>query len=187
MIANFKQNLEQIRKRVTEEVERGAVTPNYEADPELALRLLNEALATELICVLRYQSHYYLASGIHAPAVAAEFKEHAEQEQEHVEWIAQRIRELNGIPDFNPHGLLERGHTEFHEAETLLDLILEDLVAERIAIESYREMIRYFGDKDPTSRRLFEKILAHEEEHAHDLADLITSLDPTEGPGQPHT
>jgi bacterioferritin len=137
---------------------------------------LNEALATEIVCVLRYKRHYYMASGIHAQAVAEEFLEHAGEEQAHADLIAERITQLDGEPDLNPDGLLTRSHSEYIEGEGLVDMIKEDLVAERIAIDSYAEMIRYIGEDDPTTRRMLEGILATEEEHADDLRTLIQAL-----------
>jgi bacterioferritin len=159
-------------------VEKGAVTSGYKVDLNTAIKLLNEALATEIVCTLRYRRHYFMANGIHAKSVADEFLEHANQEQEHADWIAERIRQLGGEPDFNPEGLLMRSHAQYVEGSSLVDMIKEDLVAERIAIESYMEMIRFFGDGDPTSRRLMEKILEVEEEHADDMATLLDTLDP---------
>lgn len=169
----FLSDIKEIRRRARQHMERGAVTENYKGDLETSLRLLNEALATELVCVLRYKRHHYMASGIHAQAVANEFLEHASEEQSHMDQIAARIIQLNGAPNFNPDGLLMRSHSEYVEGQTLSDMIKEDLVAERIAIESYSEIIRYFGDKDPTSRRLMEEILAKEEEHAEDMKTLL--------------
>jgi bacterioferritin len=141
------------------------------------VRLLNEALATEIVCTLRYRRHYYMASGIHSQAVAAEFAQHAKEEEQHAAMIAERITQLNGAPDFNPVGLLMRSHAEYVEGRSLVDMIKEDLIAERIAIESYSEMTRYFGDRDPTSRRLMEQILEVEEEHADDMKTLLETLD----------
>ena len=140
------------------------------------LKLLNEALATEIVCVLRYKRHYFMAKGIHAEGVAAEFLEHANEEQGHADQIAQRIVQLGGEPDFSPDGLSSRSHAEYVEGDTLDDMIKEDLVAERIAIDSYREIISYLGDDDPTTRRLMEEILAMEEEHADDLANLVEDM-----------
>jgi len=140
------------------------------------VKLLNEALATEIICVLRYKRHYFMAKGIHAESVAAEFQEHAAEEQEHADRIAERITQLGGAPDFSPEGLATRSHAEYVEGDSLTDMIKEDLVAERIAIDSYREMAEYFGTKDITTRRLMEEILAKEEEHADDLASLLEDL-----------
>jgi bacterioferritin len=169
----FLSDIKEIRRRARQHIEHGAVTQNYKADLDTALRLLNEALATELVCVLRYKRHHFMASGIHAQAVAAEFLEHANEEQSHADRIAERIIQLNGEPNFNPEGLLMRSHSEYIEGQSLTEMIQEDLVAERIAIESYSEIIRYFGDRDPTSRRLMEEILAKEEEHAEDMHTLL--------------
>jgi bacterioferritin len=172
----FLSDIQEIRRRARRHIEKGAVIENYKADLETSIRVLNEALATEIVCVLRYKRHHYMASGIHAQSVAAEFLEHAKEEQGHADRIAERIIQLNGAPNFSPDGLLMRSHSEYVEGETLIDMIKEDLVAERIAIESYSEIIRYFGDKDPTSRRLLEEILANEEEHAEDMKTLIETL-----------
>ena len=176
----FLTDIKELQRRAREHVEKGAVTPAYRGDVETAVRLLNEALATEIVCTLRYRRHYYMAAGIHSQAVADEFMEHAKQEQEHADRIAERIRQLGGAPDFNPEGLLTRSHAQYAEGNTLIDMIKEDLIAERIAIESYMEMIRYFGDNDPTSRRLMEDVLEQEEEHADDMATLLETLDPRE-------
>ena len=154
-------------------MERGAVTDNYDADRKTVLALLNTSLASELVCVLRYRRHYFMATGIHAQAVAAEFLEHATEEQEHADRIAHRITQLGGEPDFNPEGLATRSHSEYVEGTDLEDMIREDLVAERVAIESYGEIIRYLGENDPTTRRMLEEILAVEEEHAEDLQALM--------------
>ena len=180
MANEFLTDIKTLRERARQHIEKGAVTENYKADRETVIRLLNEALATEIVCVLRYKRHYYMATGIHAQAVAAEFLEHAKEEQAHGDQIAERITQLGGAPNFNPEGLLGRSHAEYVEGETLLDMIKEDLVAERIAIDSYAEMVRYIGEGDPTTRRMMEGILAMEEEHADDLANLLTSLDPRE-------
>jgi bacterioferritin len=157
-------------------MEKGAVTEGYRADRETVIRILNEALATEIVCVLRYKRHYYMASGIHAQAVAQEFLEHANEEQGHADQIAERIVQLDGEPNFSPDGLSSRSHSEYVEGTTLLDMLKEDLVAERIAIESYGEIVRYLGADDPTTRRLMESILAVEEEHADDLKTLLETL-----------
>jgi bacterioferritin len=172
----FLSDIEEIRRRARQSIEEGAVTDGYKADAEAVVKILNEALATEIVCVLRYKNHHYMASGIHSQAVAEEFLEHAKEEQEHADMIAERIVQLNGKPNFSPDGLTSRSHSEYVEGETLVDMIREDLVAERIAVESYSEIIRYLGDKDPTSRRLMEKILAKEEEHAEDMKTLIEQL-----------
>ena len=176
----FLTDIKELQRRAREHVEKGAVTPAYRGDVETAVRLLNEALATEIVCTLRYRRHHYMAAGIHYQAVADEFMEHAQQEQQHADRIAERIRQLGGAPDFNPEGLLTRSHAQYAEGNSLIDMIKEDLIAERIAIESYMEMIRYFGDNDPTSRRLMEDVLEQEEEHADDMATLLETLDPRE-------
>ena len=162
-----------LRERARKHLDEGAVTEGYSADLETVIRLLNEALATEIVCTLRYRRHYFMANGMNAESVKAEFKEHADQELMHADQIAERIVQLGGEPDFNPASLTDRSHAEYVEGSTLEDMIKEDLVAERIAIDSYREMIQYFGDRDPTSRRLLEEILATEEEHAEDLSSLL--------------
>ena len=172
----FLTDIKTLRERARQHIENGAVTQGYTADRETVVKLLNEALATEIVCVLRYKRHYFMASGIHAEGVAAEFLEHANDEQGHADQIAQRIVQLKGEPNFNPEGLLSRSHAEYVEGETLIDMIKEDLVAERIAIDSYRDMINYFGNDDPTSRRMLEGILAVEEEHADDLVSLLEKM-----------
>jgi bacterioferritin len=172
----FLSDIQEIRRRARQSIEQGAVTEGYQADAEQVVKILNEALATEIVCVLRYRNHYYMASGIHSQAVADEFLEHANEEQGHADMIAARIIQLNGKPDFNPTGLLTRSHSEYKEGGTLVEMIKEDLVAERIAVESYSEIIRYLGDRDPTSRRMMEEVLAKEEEHAEDLKTLIQQL-----------
>ena len=172
----FLSDIETLRKRAREHIAQGAVTPGYHADREVVVKLLNEALATEIICVLRYKRHYFMAKGIHAESVAAEFQEHAAEEQEHADRIAERITQLGGEPDFSPDGLSTRSHAEYVEGDSLEDMIKEDLVAERIAIDSYREIAEYLGTKDITTRRLMEEILAKEEEHADDLANLLDNL-----------
>jgi bacterioferritin len=172
----FVSDLNEIRRRAREHIEKGAVTEGYRGDRETVIRLLNEALATELVCVLRYKRHYYMASGIHAQAVAEEFLEHANEEQEHADKIAERITQLDGAPDFNPEVLAKRSHSQYVEGTSLVDMIREDLIAERIAIESYSEIIRYLGNNDPTSRRVMEEVLAKEEEHAEDMKTLIESV-----------
>jgi bacterioferritin len=172
----FLSDIQALRERARRHIENGAVTETYGADLETVIRLLNEALATEIVCVLRYKRHYYMASGIHAQAVAEEFLEHAGEEQGHADRIAQRITQLGGEPDFDPQGLLSRSHSEYVEGTTLLEMIREDLVAERVAIESYTEIVRYLGATDPTTRRMLEEILANEEEHAEDLRTLSETL-----------
>lgn len=173
----FLTDIKTLRERARRHIEQGAVTEGYTADRETVVKLLNEALATEIVCVLRYKRHYFMASGIHADSVAAEFLEHANDEQGHADQIAARIVQLGGEPNFNPEGLLMRSHAEYVEGTGLIDMIKEDLVAERIAIDSYREMIKYLGNDDPTSRRMLEGILAVEEEHADDLVSLLGELE----------
>jgi bacterioferritin len=172
----FLTDIQTLRARARQHIENGAVTEGYSADRETVVKLLNEALATEIVCVLRYRRHYFTATGIHAEGVAAEFLQHANEEQGHADQIAQRIVQLKGEPDFNPEGLLSRSHAEYKEGNSLIDMIKEDLIAERIAIDSYRDMINYFGNDDPTSRRMLEGILAVEEEHADDLVSLLETV-----------
>lgn len=172
----FKTDLEAIRKRAREKMEQGAVTSAYKADREQVLSVLNEVLATEIVCNLRYKNHYFMASGISAASVAAEFLEHANQEQEHADSIAQRITQLGGVPNFSPEGLATRSHAQYSESDKLSEMIKEDLVAERIAIETYSEIVRWLGDDDPTTRRLIEGILEVEEEHADDMAGLLERM-----------
>ena len=164
-----------LRARARKHMEQGAITDTYRGDRAVVVKLLNEALATELVCVLRYRRHYFMAVGINADAVAAEFLTHANEEQGHADLIAARIVQLNGEPDFNPASLTDRSHAEYVEGDDLVDMIKEDLVAERVAIDSYREMIEYIS-KDSTTRRMLEGILAVEEEHADDLVGLLEDL-----------
>jgi bacterioferritin len=166
-------NIQAIRERARQRIMDGAVTEDYTLDKEQAVAILNEALATEIVCVLRYRFHYYMATGIHSQAAKAEFLEHANEEQGHADEIAERIKQLGGKPDLNPAALTGRSHSEYKEGESVIEMLKEDLIAERIAIESYRDMITFFGEKDPTTRRMLEGILAVEEEHADDLADLL--------------
>src|SRR5579859_1577533 len=173
----FMTDIQTLRRRAREHIERGAITSGYAGDLGTVIRLLNEALATEIVCVLRYKRHYFMAKGINADSVAQEFAEHAAEEQQHADQIAQRIVQLGGEPDFSPQGLAARSHAEYVEGDSLLDMIKEDLVAERIAIDSYREMIEYLGKNDSTSRRLMEEILAKEEEHADDLVSLLEDME----------
>lgn len=172
----FLTDVKTLRERARQHIEQGAITAGYSADRETVVNLLNEALATEIVCVLRYKRHYFTASGINAEGVAAEFLQHANEEQTHVDQLAQRIVQLGGEPNFSPEGLLSRSHSEYAEGETLTDMIKEDLVAERIAIDSYREVIGYLGNDDPTTRRMLEEILTVEEEHADDLVSLLQGL-----------
>lgn len=172
----FLTDVETLRKRARQHIERGAVTEGYQAHRETVVRILNEALATEIVCVLRYRRHHFMASGIHAQSVAQEFLEHANEEQMHADQIAARIVQLGGEPNFSPEGLLSRSHAEYVEGDSLVDMIREDLVAERVAIDSYREMIAFLANDDPTTRRMLEGILAVEEEHAEDLVSLLAEL-----------
>jgi bacterioferritin len=172
----FTIDVQNIRDRARRHMEGGAVTEGYRANRETVLKILNEALATELVCVLRYKRHYFMATGIHSETAATEFQEHAAEEQQHADQIAERITQLDGRPNFNPEGLLTRSHSEYVEGETLEEMIREDLVAERIAIDTYREMIAYLGNDDPTTRRMLEGILAVEEEHADDLSKLVATM-----------
>src|SRR5438477_10545997 len=172
----FLSDIETLRRRAREHIAQGAITPGYHADREVVVKLLNEALATEIVCTLRYKRHYYMARGIHAESVAAEFQQHAAEEQQHADQIAERITQLGGAPDFSPQGLATRSHAEYVEGHSLEEMIKEDLVAERIAIDSYREMAEYLGTKDITTRRLMEQILAKDEEHADDLATLLEGI-----------
>ena len=177
----FVRDVEDLRDRARRKIEEGAVTEAYRGDKDQAISILNEALATEIVCVLRYMHHYFMATGVHGRSVANEFKEHADAEREHADDIAERIQQLGGAPDYNPRTLLERSASQYVEGETLADMIKEDLVAERIVIEVYSDMIRHFGDNDPTTRVMLEKILRDEEEHASDLADMLYVVDPHTG------
>ena len=172
----FLSDIKTIRERARAHIEKGAITDGYSADRETVIKLLNEALATEIVCVLRYKRHYYMASGIHAKSVAAEFLEHATEEQAHADMLAERITQLDGAPDFNPDSLTKRSHADYVEGEDLVDMIKENLVAERIAIDTYREMVQYLGNDDPTTRRVLESILSQEEEHAEDMSTMLEHL-----------
>jgi bacterioferritin len=169
-------DIKTIRERARQHIEQGAVTPTYKADREAVVRMLNEALATEIVCILRYKRHYFTLNGIDARVVAEEFKEHAQDEQEHADKIAERIVQLGGAPDFSPQGLHARSHSQYVPGTTLLEMVREDLIAERVGIDSYREMIAHLGNDDPTTRRMLEEILADEEEHAEDLAAMLREL-----------
>lgn len=177
----FLTNIQEIRDRARQQISDGAVTKDYQLDRAQAVSILNEALATEIVCTLRYKFHYFMASGLHSQAVKEEFLEHAQEEQEHADRIAERIKQLGGKPELNPALLSQMSHSEYKEGTSLTDMIREDLIAERIAIESYREMINYFGEHDPTSRVMLEEILAKEEEHADDLADFLFAFEPQTG------
>ena len=181
----FLTDIETIRRRAREHIEKGAVTDGYKADRETVIKILNEALATEIVCVLRYKYHYFMAKGIHSKSVAAEFLEHATEEQAHADRIAERITQLDGTPNLNPEGLLTRSHSDYVEGDDVADMLKEDLVAERIAIDSYREIIQFLGNDDPTTRRMMEEILANEEEHAEDLSTLLENLGRKGEPAKP--
>ena len=172
---SFATDIATIRKRAREKLEMGAVTENYGGDVQTAIALLNEALATEIVCVLRYKYHAVVATGLSSESVKEEFAQHATEEAQHMDLIAERINQLGGRPNFNPEGLTTRAASQYEEGETLVEMIRENLVAERIAIEHYRDLIRYFGDKDPTTRTLLERVLAQEEEHANDMHDLLVT------------
>ena len=172
----FLTDIKTLRERARQHIELGAITEGYKADRDTVVKILNEALATEIVCVLRYKRHYFMATGIYAEGVAAEFLQHANEEQGHADLIAQRIVQLGGAPNFNPDGLTMRSHAEYVEGNDLIDMIKEDLVAERVAIDSYREMINYVNTEDPTTRRMLEGILAMEEEHADDLVTLLEKI-----------
>ncbi len=174
----FLTDITTLRQRARKHIEDGAVTAGYSLDRATGVKLLNEALATEIVCVLRYKRHYFMASGINAQSVAQEFLKHATEEQGHADLLAERIVQLGGEPDFNPEGLVSRSHAEYVVGKDIFDMIREDLVAERIAIDSYREMCAFFGAADSTTRRMLETILAMEEEHADDLASLLENLVP---------
>ncbi len=172
----FLTDIQTLRNRARTHIEEGAVTPGYQADRERVVKILNDALATEIVCVLRYKRHYFMADGIHARSVADEFLQHANEEQAHADRIAQRIVQLGGAPDLSPDSLTSRSHAEYKEGGDLVEMIREDLIAERIAIDSYAEMIRYVGDDDPTTRRLLEDVLGQEEEHADDMKTLLEQI-----------
>jgi bacterioferritin len=172
----FVSSIEKIRERARSSIEQGALTPGYRADQAQVVKVLNEVLATELVCALRYKRHYYMAQGLNAEAVKEEFAEHAREEREHADMIAARITQLNGEPDLSPEGLAERAHSDYVEGGDLVSMIKEDLIAERIAIEMYGEIVRWLGDEDPTSRRMMEQVLEKEEEHAQDLVSVLGRL-----------
>jgi bacterioferritin len=170
---SFVTDIQAIRSRAREHLEEGALTPNYGLDVETAVRVLNDAVASEIVCVLRYRYHAVVASGLSSESVKEEFEEHARDEEQHMLWFAERINQLGGKPNLNPEGLAQRSATQYVEGEDLVAMIKENLVAERIVIEIYRDMIRYFSANDPTTRTLLEKVLAQEEDHANDMHDLL--------------
>lgn len=169
----FSTDIATIRERARKQIEEGAVTEGYRGNPDTVVKLLNEALATEVVCVLRYRRHYFMAQGLNSESVKTEFLEHANEEQHHADQIAERIVQLGGEPNLSPDGMLSRSHSEYVEGKTLEEMIKEDLIAERVAIDSYRDLIGFLRDYDPTTRRLLEEILAKEEEHAEDLVSLL--------------
>jgi bacterioferritin len=172
-MSEFVADIKAIRERARHHIEAGAVIEGYRADREAVIKVLNAVLATELVCALRYKRHFYTATGINSEAVKQEFQEHAAEEQQHADMVAERITQLDGEPDFNPKELAQRSHSQYVEGKDLIGMIKEDLVAERIAIESYAEIVRWLGDGDPTTRIMMEQILKTEEEHADDLANLL--------------
>jgi len=175
-MGQFSTDVKKIRERARKHLEEGAVTEGYKANREQVAKVLNDVLATEIVCVLRYKRHYFMAEGISSDSVKAEFLQHANEEQQHADWVAERITQIGGEPDFNPEGLATRSHSEYKPGDSLTDMIKEDLVAERIAIESYSEIVRWLGNDDPTSRLLIEQILKMEEEHANDMLDLLAKM-----------
>ena len=172
----FLSDIEELRRRARADMERGAITPAYGLDLDKAIRILNSVLASEIVCVLRYKRHYYMAQGLNAEPIAQELLQHANDEQLHTDQVALRITQLGGAPDFNPEGLLTRSVAQYSEGATLIDMIKEDLVAERVVIMWYADIARFFGDADPTTRRLMEDLLAKEEEHADDLSRLLADI-----------
>jgi len=179
----FRADMELIRRRAREKMDQGAVTSAYLADREQVVAVLNEVLATEIVCTLRYKNHYFMARGVHGDSVAEEFLQHAREEEAHADQVARRITQLGGVPNLNPEGLATRSHAEYKDVTELEEMIREDLAAERVAIATYSEIIRWLGDDDPTTRRMMEEILAKEEEHADDLANLLEPGGPRRQPG----
>jgi bacterioferritin len=167
----------ELRARARQSIEEGAVTPGYAADRTKVIELLNHALATELVCVLRYRHHYFVAEGLPAEAIKKEFLQHANEEQQHADQLAERIVQLGGDPNFDPAGLAERSHAEYGKGKALLEILRDDLIAERVAIESYSELIKYLGADDPTTKRMLEEILSAEEHHAEEIASMLANLD----------
>ena len=183
-MSEFLLDIKTLRQRARDHIEQGPITEGYKADRKQVIAVLNEALATEIVCVLRYKRHYYMASGINAEPVAKEFLQHAKEEQIHADRIAQRITQLQGEPNFDPEGLSLRSHSEYVAGESLVEMIREDLIAERIAVETYSEIIRWLGNDDPTTRNLIEDILKKEEEHANDLSNLLSTFNPVKAVAQ---
>ena len=176
MSNDFLTDVQTLRARAREEIEKGPITSAYAADVDRVIKVLNEALATELVCVLRYKNHYFMAQGLASESVKSEFAEHAAEEQQHADRLAERIVQLGGEPDLDPETLTERSHSEYKSGKSLTDMLREDLVAERIAIESYREIVEWLHGKDPTSKRMMEEILANEEEHAEEISSLLAGM-----------
>jgi bacterioferritin len=174
--ARFVADVKKMRERARRHMQSGAVTESYRADRAQVIKVLNDVLATEIVCVLRYKSHFYFSKGLDAEPARAEFLQHAGEEQQHADWVAERITQLGGEPNFDPHGLPERSHSEYGRHRNLITMIQENLIAERVAIESYSEIIRWLGDDDMTTRRLMEDILKTEEEHADDMANLLAKV-----------
>lgn len=179
-MGDFVTDVETLRRNAREHMDKGPITESYGADRDRVIGVLNEVLATELVCVLRYKRHYYMAEGINSRPVADEFLQHANEEQGHADMVAERIVQLQGEPDFDPATLVDRSHSEYAPGKGLVDMIREDLVAERIAIASYQDIVRWLGDGDPTTRRVIEEILAVEEEHADDMLTLLEELSPAD-------
>jgi bacterioferritin len=173
---NFVADVKKMRERARRHMHAGAVTESYRADRAQGIKVLNNVLATEIVCVLRYKSHFYFSKGLDAEPARAEFLQHAGEEQQHADWVAERITQLGGEPNFDPKGLPDRSHSEYGRHSSLITMIQEDLIAERVAIESYSEIIRWLGDDDMTTRRLMEDILRTEEEHADDMANLLAKV-----------
>ena len=174
-------DVKEVEAKVRSAMEAGPVTPYYTLPLEQVYNVLNGALASEIICVLRYKQHYYMTTSIHQEQLQSVFKEHWEDEEHHLQRIADRIKQLGGVPDFNPEGISSRAFSHFQSGSTLADLLREDLLAERVVIKMYGDVVRFFGDKDPVSRRLFEELLKDEEDHADDLTDLLYTVDPKTG------
>jgi bacterioferritin len=175
-MAQFVPDLKKIREHARKDMEQGAVTGGYKADRKRVIEVLNEVLATELVCILRYKHHYFMARGINSESVKTEFLQHATEEQQHADWIAERIAQLGGEPNFNPEGLAQRSHAGYAEGTELQSMIRENLLEERVAIESYSEIIRWLDNDDPTTRRIIEDILKMEEQHADDMANLLAKI-----------
>ncbi|MGB8265911.1 MAG: ferritin-like domain-containing protein [Candidatus Velthaea sp.] len=180
----FLSDVKTLRDRARKHIERGAVTETYEGDVAQTIDLLQSALATEIVCILRYTMHAISATGIASDSVKEEFAQHAREEQEHMLSIAERINELGGTPNFNPEGLASRSASQYAEGANLVDMIKENLIAERIAIDHYRELVRWFAQKDPTTRVMLEHILSVEEEHASDMHDLLVAHEGSPIPAQ---